>query len=474
MTGAHPAVASDARSPAGSAVRVLFVARSIAHFSYYDSVLASLLGRGAQVEIAFDSGWSKKWRRTDMRAVDEFKRDHPELATSWSVRRSDEHRDRIFALRELRAYRSYLTRRETTPYYIERWRGYLQEPWKSRSEKAVFRALLASPLGALALQIAEASTPPDPGVVEFIRSRAPDVMVVSPLNLRFSEETDYVKAARALGVPTAMPVVSWDNLSTKSLIQIPPDRLFAWNEHHLKDAMVIHGIPREKIEVAGSPFFDKWFGPESEIPDRETFCRQVGLDPSRRILLYLGSSRNIAANEVWFVEKLRRFLGASQNEQLRGCQLLIRPHPANAAIYQELSGEGLSVFPKEGELPETREGFAQMRASFRHAGAALGINTSGMVDSVLADLPTFSVRLPRYAQTQAEAKHFRYLEADDALYVSDDLTGLCETLIRLFGGEDPKAENRKAFARKFARPRGLERPAGDVIAESLLAMARRR
>ena len=453
---------------------MLFVARSIAHFSYFDSILAALIRRGAQVEIAFDTGWSKKWRRTDMRAVQAFQKQYPGLATSWSVRRSDRHRDRIFALRELRAYRSYLTRRETTPYYIERWRGYLDEPWKRRSESALFRALLASPLADLALRVAEASTPADPGIVQFIRARDPDVMLVSPLNLRFSEETDYVKAARTLGVPTALPVLSWDNLSTKSLIQVAPDRLFAWNEHHLKDAMEIHGIPRARIEVAGSPFFDKWFDAASDVPDRETFCRDLGLDPGRRILLYLGSSRRIAADESWFVEKLRRFLAASSNEALRGCQLLIRPHPANAKPYQAISGEGVCVFPKDGELPETREGFAQMRASFRHAAAAIGINTSGMVDAVLAGLPTCSVRIPRYAHTQSDAVHFRYLEADGALYLADDLTGFCETLIRLFGGEDPKAGNRLAFACRFARPRGLERPAGDVIAESVLGMARRR
>jgi hypothetical protein len=453
---------------------VLFVARSIAHFSYFDSILAGLLDRGAQVEIVFDTGWSKKWRRTDMRAVDAFRRTHPELVTGWLVRRSDSRRERLFALRELRSYRSYLTRRETTPYYVERWRGYLEEPWKRRSESRLFRALLASPLGDVALKMAEAATPPDAGVLEFIRSRAPDVMLVSPLNLRFSEETDYVKAAKKLGVPTALPVLSWDNLSTKALIQIAPDRLFAWNAHHLKDAMEIHGVPRGRIEIAGAPFFDKWFDAGAAIPDREAFCRQLGLDPARRILLYLGSSRKIAANESWFVEKLLRFLRASKNEELRGCQLLIRPHPANPKPYQELSGEGLCVFPKEGELPETAEGFAQMRASFSHAAAALGINTSGMVDSVLSGLPTFSVRIPRYAHTQSEAVHFRHLEADDALYVSDDLTSFCESLIRLFGGEDPKAENRRAFARNFARPRGLDRPAGDVIAESVLGMIRQR
>ena len=452
---------------------MLFIARSIAHFSYFDSILAGLLSRGAEVEIAFDSGWSKKWRSTDMRVVEEFRRAHPGLITSWSVRRTDEHRERIFALRELRSYRSYLTRRETTPYYVQRWRNYLDDAWKARSENRLFRALLASPLGGAALRLAEAATPPDAGVMEFIRSRAPDVIVVNPLNLRFSEETDYVKAARRLGVPTALPVLSWDNLSTKALIQIPPDKVFAWNEHHLADAMEIHGIARERIEIAGAPFFDKWFDAKTEVPSREAFCREVGLDPDRRILLYLGSSRRIAPNEVWFVEKLRRFLRASKNEQLRGCQMLVRPHPAHAKIYDELTGDDVRVFPKGGELPETREGFAHMRASFLHADAAIGINTSGMIDAVLADRPTLAVRIPRYAHTQTDAKHFRHLEADDALYVSDDLTGFCENLIRLFGGEDPKAENRRAFAQRFARPRGLERSAGDVIAEGVLKMARR-
>ena len=460
--------------PAAPAPRVLFIARSIAHISYYDSVLAALLARGAQVEIAFDYGWSKKWRGGDMAAVEEFQEAHPELVVSWSVRRSDARRDRIFARRELRSYRSYLTRPDTTPYYIDRWRNHLDDRWKARSEKALYRAVLASRVSGAAMRIAEATTAPDPGIVAFIRARAPDVVVVSPLNLRFSEETDYVKAARKLGVPTALPVQTWDNLSTKGLIQVAPDRLFVWNEHHLKDAVEIHGIAGDSIEIAGAPFFDKWFDAAAEVASREDFCRQLGLDPKRRILLYLGSSRKVAANEVWFVEKLRRFLQSSQNAQLRGCQLLVRPHPANAAIYEALSGEGVCVFPKGGELPETRDGFGQMRASFLHAEAAIGINTSGMIDAVLAGLPTFSMHIAQYAHTQSEAKHFRYLEEDDALYLSDDLTGLCESLIGLFDGEDPKAANRLAFALKFARPRGLERSAGDVVAEGVLKLAERR
>jgi hypothetical protein len=41
-------------------------------------------------------------------------------------------------------------------------------------------------------------------------------------------------------------------------------------------------------------------------------------------------------------------------------------------------------------------------------------------------------------------------------------------------GNDPKAEDRRRFAKRFARPRGLSRPAGDIIAESVIELARKR
>ncbi len=295
--------------------------------------------------------------------------------------------------------------------------------------------------------------------------------MATPLNMRFSEETDYVKAAQRLGIPTLTPVLTWDSLSTKGLIQIVPDRVLVWNEHQYKDALQIHGVPEERLDIAGAPFFDKWFSARSEAQTREAFCQQLGFDPARRILLYLGSSKNIAANEAWFVNKLLRWIRDSRDPLLRGCQVLVRPHPANASIYAELSGEGVRVFPEGGALPETRDSFAQMRDSFFHADAALGINTSGMIDAVLADLPTFSVRIERYAATQSDSLHFRYLEKDGALYLEEDLRGFFTTLRQLFQGKDPRAEHRRAFARNFARPQGLERSAGEVVAEHVLDLA---
>jgi hypothetical protein len=451
--------------------RVLVVARTIAHFSYYQSVLAALLDRGAEVEIVFDETWSQKWHGGDQTAVREFLQGRPELKTGWSVRRSDAWRGFIFAVRELSSYRSYLVRPETTPYYVERWRKYLKRTWLNWAAATVFQGLLRTDAAGKLLKLAEDTTPPDRRIQAFLRERRPDVIVATPLNMRFSEETDYVKAAQRLGIPTLTPVLTWDSLSTKGLIQIIPDRVLVWNEHQHKDAVQIHGIAEDRLTIAGAPFFDKWFSARAEAQPREAFCRQLGFDPDRRILLYLGSSKNIAANETWFLNKLLRWIRDSRDPVLRGCQLLVRPHPANAKIYEGFSGEGVRVFPEGGALPETRESFAQMRDSFFHADAALGINTSGMIDSVLAGVPTFSVLIERYAATQSDSLHFRYLETDGALYLEDDVRGFFTTLGKVFKGEDPKAENRRAFARKFARPQGLERSAGEVVAEAVLDLA---
>jgi hypothetical protein len=304
-------------------------------------------------------------------------------------------------------------------------------------------------------------------------NKSPDVLVVSPGNLRYSEEIEYLKAAKRLHIPTAAAVLSWDNLSTKGLFHIRPDRLFVWNKYQYQDAIEIHRFSPHRLRVAGSSFFDKWFSHSTLPLTREQFCTHVGFDPTKPILLYLGSSRNIAKDESWFVRDL--LAGLQQQSLLapKKVQLLLRPHPANVDIYESLRAEqsGARVWPEAGALPETPQAFADMRNSFEHADAVIGINTSGMIDAVLADLPTFSIRLPAYRQTQADSLHFQYLERAGVLYISDSLATFFEEFGAVLHGRDPQAGNRRKFAELFARPRGLERAAGDVIAEEIISMA---
>jgi len=454
--------------------RVLIVSRSAAHLSYFESIITGLEARGADVELLFDEEWSKSWSTGRKSRLDELRQERPDLKIGWSVRRADRWREGLFALRELRSYRSYLTRVETTKFYVDRWRSYLIPAVAKRIEKPFWKALLKTGAADFAMRAAERLAPCDPLVRDLLERRNPDFLIVTPANMRFSEETDYLKAARNLGIPTALPVLSWDNLSTKGLIQIAPDMVFVWNAAQHDDAVQLHKIPPKRLTIAGAPFFDKWFDGSPDAADRDSFCERIGLDAERKILLYLGSSANIARDESWFVEAVAKRLAASADPHLAGTQIVVRPHPANAKIYARLEEKGIRVWPQDGALPETREQFAEMRETFRHADAALGVNTSGMVDAVLADRPVFTVRIPRYADTQTNSRHFRQMTAARALYLTEDISGFCEGLSAIFAGKDPLAARRRAFAEAFARPCGRARPAGDVIAEAIISRVRDR
>jgi hypothetical protein len=116
-------------------------------------------------------------------------------------------------------------------------------------------------------------------------------------------QTDYVKAARQLGIPTILAVASWDNLTNKGLVQVCPDLTLVWNDVQEREAVALHNIPRERIRKTGAQLYDHWFD-KSPARDRDSFCSRVGnLDPAQPIILYLCSSSFICRDEVTFVKE---------------------------------------------------------------------------------------------------------------------------------------------------------------------------
>ena len=105
------------------------------------------------------------------------------------------------------------------------------------------------------------------------RSQQPDLVLITPLIELGSPQLDYVRAARRLGIPSALCVGSWDHLSSKALIRVVPDAVMVWNETQRLEADRFHGIP-----------------PESRHRDRRAVLR-----PVVRSITGAGSRRSSAA-----------------------------------------------------------------------------------------------------------------------------------------------------------------------------------
>jgi macrocin-O-methyltransferase TylF-like protien len=336
------------------------------------------------------------------------------------------------------------------------------------------------------LRALERSLPLPEGIVDRLRREAPDIVLVSPL-IDAGRQSDYVRAARAAGIPTGLVVASWDNLTNKGLMHEIPDRIYVWNGVQEQEAVQLQGVPRDRIRIVGAHSFDHWFEWRPSTT-REQFCAKVGIDPARPILLYVGSSRfvangisgrlvanGISGREVGFVSKWIHRIRASRHEALREATVLVRPHPQSGREWQALELEGLPnlvVYPPTGEDPQEDRGKRDYYDSIYHSAAVVGINTSALLEAAIIGRRIFSWRAPECHAVQAGTIHFRYLEAERGgpLVAADSFAAHAKQLAAALRKPEDGGWSRP-FVETFLRPRSIERPAAPFLVDELEDLA---
>ena len=173
-----------------------------------------------------------------------------------------------------------------------------------------------------ALNVIERAIPTDQRIAELIAEQSPDAVLVTPLVDIGSDQVEYIKACRTLGLRSGLCVHSWDNLTNKGLIRIVPDRVFVWNDAQKREAITMHGAQPEQVIPTGAPVYDQWFARRPSTT-REEFCRKVGLAPDKPFLLYLCSSQFIAPDEAVFIEKWVHAVRSAPDPRVRQLGILI-------------------------------------------------------------------------------------------------------------------------------------------------------
>jgi hypothetical protein len=441
----------------------------------YSSMLRLLSERGHEVHLAFRRIKTSESHRELQRLTDEC----PGLTFGGvpPVGRGVSARTLGFALlaEQLRHDTDYL--RYLAPVYSDA--ASLRKRAAARAGRGV-RGLArvgggrGVPLLRGVVDAAEASIEPHPNVVEYLAERRPDVVLVSHLAEFGSGQTDYVRAARRLGIHTAYPVFSWDNLTNKGLIHEPPEEVLVWNDFQADEAVELQGVPRERVRVTGAPNYDHWFDWQPSRT-REELCEAVGLRPDRPVVLYVCSSAFIARNEVEFV---RRWVAALRERggALAEAGILVRPHPLNASPWMDadLDDGAAVVWPRFGEEPVAAESRNNYFDSIYHSAAVVGINTSAQIESAIVGRPVHTVLAEEYRNTQQGTLHFHYLQAEEFghLYVGRTMDEHLDQLEESLRGRDDRERN-EHFLRRFVRPFGLDVPATPLLVESIEELAAR-
>ena len=463
-------------------MKFLLIAKQKKNVDTFEAVLGELLARGQDVTLAIQ----QRDPARDGRLAERLHHDRFALVPCPDVR-TDGWRAAAPLVRTARDWAQYTRPAYRTASKLHR-----------RAVERLFRELGASvtgeapPLGAGAgarvrdaLAHIERAIPSDALHEEFLDRHRPDVLLVTP-GLHFgSGQTDYIKAARARGVPVWMLLFSWDNLSTKGALHEPPDLMFVWNERQRQEATELHDFPADRVVLAGAPRFDDFFALEPRV-SRDAFFAPLGLDPGRPTLLYLCSSRFIAARELEFIGRWLNTLRAA-GSPLDRCNVVVRPHPDVVLVDggpepEAVTWSGMRQATGWVQRPFDDAAAIVLRTTYgtpqafyeclHHARAVVALNTSAELEAGIAGRPVYTVlSTDEAADGQANTIHFNYLlrEHGGFVHYAPDLSTHVGQLAAAVNAPADTAAIR-TFIGAFLRPLG-DTPVAPALAQTLIDRA---
>jgi hypothetical protein len=442
-------------------LRVVLLLRSLGYVRLFDPVIRGLLARGHHVHLLHERDVYTERERAWLAAIER----EPDF--SWSLTGTLYRDPWARFARPLRRFADLLF--FLGPGYVG------SETQIDRAEKRTgprlsgilrlpgMRSPRARGILARAVEVIDRSTPVSRELARELAGLDADVLVLAPHLLPGGRHSEYVRAARAVGVPTCRYIASWDNLSSKQQLREAPDRLVVWNRVQHDEAVRLHGIDPARIVITGAPSFDQWF--EHRPRPREEFAARVGLAPDRPYLLFVAGALFPAelteaeyVRDVW-IPQLR------EDPRFRDVQLLIRPHPRRLDQWRAVSFDALpdvAVWPREeASMPvdtETRDDFFD---SIHHSAAVVGINTTAMIEAAVVGRSVHTVFDPTFAGSQRGAFHFDYLleVGGGAVRAAESYERHRDDLAAAIAGDDVDAGRRQAFVQEFVRPHGLENAA---------------
>jgi hypothetical protein len=272
-----------------------------------------------------------------------------------------------------------------------------------------------------------------------------------------------IKAARLLDVPSILLPWSWDNLSSKAVLHVHPDHLLVWNELQADEAVELHGVPRQRIEVVGAPNFDRFFAQVEALAGTRA-------DDGRKTIVYAGSSKNVAPDEPEILARWLEAVREAEDPAVRNARVRVRPHPGGRQ-WRTWTPPDDPLVSAELWAKDERDRLAPLLVA---ADVIVALNTSAEIEAAIAGRPVVTFRAGPGAPGQEGSLHFQYLLEQNDGFVIDtaDLDEHVLRLSRVLAGDFDRDRPRE-FVERFVRPGGLDDPVSPLIASTVLELSAR-
>ena len=228
--------------------------------------------------------------------------------------------------------------------------------------------------------------------------------LVFAANMIFADDYRLILEAKRRGIKTMGMILSWDNLMTKSFLQVFPDRLIVHNPIIQEDAFYYAGYPKERVIVTGIPQYDMYFRKNYIMP-RDEFILSIGGDPKRKFILYAASGKTSMLFDIDIVDIIQR---AIESGRVRGRpQLLVRPYPrydfSPEKVKKVKSFKNVLIYSPVKHLGTGRddwefsdEALKFLVNSLAHSDVVIDASSTFLIEGVVFDKPTISALFDGY------------------------------------------------------------------------------
>ncbi len=245
----------------------------------------------------------------------------------------------------------------------------------------------------------------------------PAMLVVSNPGLIFSE-VPLLRTAARRGVRSVAVDPSWDNFTNKLIPVRRVNRLIVWNELMKEQAVSLHGYQPAEIRLAGTPQWDPYFKSGVLLP-RDVFMRQIGADPSRKLVTLTTTPLELYAHYDRVIRALVDAMNGGRWPE--PSQILVRVHPRDdRKRYTAFEGlPGVIVEKPFKETVRAGDGMAvdvtaetqrHLANTMAHSDVVVQVASTIAIEASIFDTPVVNVSFDGETPSPFVKSARRYLE----------------------------------------------------------------
>ena len=254
-----------------------------------------------------------------------------------------------------------------------------------------------------------------PTLVDALRRERPTVALA---NTQMHSVVPFILAGRRAGLAVVGHIASWDHTVGKGIVAPGLDRYVVQNEVMRDDLVRYHDVERERIVVTGWPQTDVFHRarPREEFDEA---VRELGLDPSRPVVLVMGNTPTNAPYEKAFVDRLVAWW--EESGAAARFSLLFRPHPRDREWRDRFAA---ALFRERAAVQEPSFTDLETLAVLLQHGSVVVSNAGTiLLDALVNDRPAVCVLYDEgappgesWALKNVSGEHYKSLIESEAFY----------------------------------------------------------